>query len=115
MSHYRMYFTFTLLLTLLTATVGCSAKTTRPYVPFDEKKASATTEQQVQPSGQEEGSPKAVKRKKFEVDRSKPATYAEYKQWRGENDPSGQIYAEYKEWETAYNQWRKQRAKAVSQ
>ena len=44
------------------------------------------------------------------VDISKPATFADYKKWREDNDPKGQSYAEFKQWEAAYKEWkRKQR------
>ncbi len=38
---------------------------------------------------------------RFVLDKSKPASFADYKQWRRKNDPGGQVYAEFKQWEAA--------------
>lgn len=39
--------------------------------------------------------------KRLKVDNSEPASFADYKEWRKENDPGGQVYAEFKQWEAA--------------
>ena len=46
-------------------------------------------------------------------DPSRPTTFAEYTQWREENDPDGQIYAEFKKWEAAYKVWKQKQASSL--
>jgi hypothetical protein len=84
-----------ILMSLLLAT-GCSssASVSRPKLPAE---GDSTT-------------PKTAT-----VDQSKPATYAEYKAWRKNNDPAGQTYAEYKNWEIAYKQWQQEQAKVIGE
>ncbi|MGH1487721.1 MAG: hypothetical protein ACRBCI_16035 [Cellvibrionaceae bacterium] len=47
------------------------------------------------------------------VDVSKPASFADYKKWRENNDPGGQTYAEFKQWEAAYKEWQKKQSELV--
>ena len=46
---------------------------------------------------------------------AKPASFAQYKQWRQRNDPAGQVYADFKQWQAAYNEWRQQQSQRLGE
>ena len=34
-----------------------------------------------------------------------PTSYAEYREWRKQNDPASEAYADYREWQINYRKW----------
>lgn len=86
--------------------VGCSSSKSR--LVYGDVTVETREETSASPETQ------IIKPKKAVVDRTKPANFDEYRQWRQANDPSGQTYAEYKQWEAAYRQWSKQQQTDVA-
>ncbi len=89
---------------------GCSA--TKETFLYIDPVTQSNTEKESNTAEEDTAAPKKP-RKAVKVDRSQPATFDEYRQWREQNDPSGQTYAEYKAWEAAYKQWIENQAKAI--
>lgn len=38
----------------------------------------------------------------------KPTSFAEYREWRKNNDPASEAYADYREWLINYRKWQRQ-------
>ncbi len=107
--------TFTLILLTTLLVSGCSYFSRSPQprpMPVDNKAPEIISEIENPRTGVTTITTKKTKR--FVADKSKPASFSDYKKWRRENDPGGQVYAEFKQWEAALKarQLRQQKNKA---